>query len=329
MTEQAAAANHRRAHVGRVNAVIDHIEAHLGDELTVQSLAQVAGFSPFHFHRVFSAVTGETLGQLIARLRVERAATELLAHPSRTVTDIAVSTGFANPSAFSRAFRQAYGMSPTQWRRGGHARHEKRAQMLSRFEGVPSAPKAFGIERHRLDERGRSVWGVRAGTLGTTTVRVDQLEPVEVAYFRYTGRYEGLSEVFGELFTRLLAWAEPRGFVRPGTALYAIYHDDPSLTDDERLRVSVCVPVPADIRPDGAVGRLLLPGGRCAVATFELGEKDYGQAWYALDAGWLPESGYEPDDRLPFERYLVGRESSITGVEVVDICIPVRPARGL
>lgn len=328
MSEPAPFDTYRQAHVGRVNAVVDYIESHIHEDLTVESLAQVAGFSPFHFHRVFSAVMGETLGQFIGRLRLERAATLLLAHRSRSITAIAVSSGFANPSAFSRAFRQTYGMSPTQWRRGGHVRHEKRAAVLSSFDDPDNpAHRAFGIDGSRLDESGRRVWTVRAGALGITTVRIEQHDPVEVAYVRYTGRYEGLGEVFTDLFTRLLTWAEPRGLVRAGTALYSVYHDNPSLTEDDRLRVSVCLPVPPATRQDGPVGRLRLPGGRYAVATFELGEKDYGQAWHALDAGWLPGSGYEPDDRLPFERFFVGRPGPTPGVEVVDICIPVRPAQ--
>lgn len=328
MSQPAPSETYRQVHLGRVNAAVDYIESHLHDELTVHALADVAGFSPFHFHRVFSAVTGETLGQFISRLRIERAATLLLAHPSRTVTQVAVSSGFSNPSAFSRAFRQTYGMSPTEWRRGGHARHEKRAAMFTALSDPASSGRlGFGIEGIRLDANGRSIWDVRAGPLGSATVRIEQQEPVEVAYVRYTGRYQGLGEVFSRLFTRLLTWAEPRGFVDAGTALYVLYHDNPSLTEDVRLRVSVCVPVPPETRPDGQVGRLRLPGGRCAVATFELGEQDYGQAWYALDAGWLPESGYEPDDRLPFERFLVGRQARNPDVEVVDIGIPVRPAR--
>jgi AraC family transcriptional regulator len=67
----------------RVDRVIDHIRAHLGDELTLARLAAVAAFSPFHFHRVFKAITGETLFELIQRLRLERAASALTAHPGR------------------------------------------------------------------------------------------------------------------------------------------------------------------------------------------------------------------------------------------------------
>ena len=64
---------HRREYERRVNRVVDYIEAHLSDELPLEKLAAVAAFSPFHFHRVFAAITGETLSDFIRRIRLERA----------------------------------------------------------------------------------------------------------------------------------------------------------------------------------------------------------------------------------------------------------------
>ena len=320
----------RAVYEGRVNAAIDYVEAHLGEELTVETLATVAHFSPYHFHRIFSAMTGETIGGFVARVRIERAAGLLIARPQMPVTEIALETGFASPSSFSRAFREAYGTSPTGWRRGGRAAHERRsAEPWSDPTPDSLAQRGeFGLLGRRLSvETGRMVWDVAAGSLGSVVVRVEPFAHTEVAYVRYTGRYQGLGEVFSELYSRLLAWAEPRGLIGQGTPLFNLYHDDPSLTDDDHLRVSVCVPVPADTPPEGQVGRMSIPAGAVASGRFELGLNDYPEAWYAMAAGWLPEGGYEPDDRLPFERYVVGREAGAEGTEVMDIGIPVRPLR--
>ena len=318
----------RPVYEGRVHAVMDYIEAHLDEELTVERLADIAHFSPFHFHRIFGALTGETLGSFIARVRLEHAASRLVAQPSRPITDIALECGFASPSSFSRAFREAYGMSPSEWRRGGHRRHERQ----SRDPAADPTPQdlarrgAFGITGSRLSaDTGRTVWDVVAGSLGAISVQIEQLPHTEVAYVRYTGRYQGLAEVFSELYGRLMRWAEPRGLVGAGTPLFNVYHDDPSLTDDDRLRLSVCVPVPADTPAEGDIGRMALPGGAVAVGRFELGVTDYPEAWYAMAGGWMPDSGYEPDDRMPFERFIVGREAERSGAEVVDIGMPVRP----
>lgn len=320
----------RPVYVERVNAVMDYIEAHLGDELSVQGLAEVAHFSPYHFHRIFSMMTGETLGQFIGRLRIEHAANRLIAQPRRPVTDIALECGFANPSSFSRAFRDTYAMSPTDWRRGGHAEHERKSLRPGddpSAEGLASSGR-FGIAGTRLSaDTGRTVWDIGAGSLGSASVNIEPLRRTEVAYVRYTGRYQGLAAVFSELFARLLSWAEPRGFVKTGTALFSLYHDDPSLTDDDHLRVSVCIPVSPDTPAEGDIGRMAIPAGACAVGRFELGVNDYPEAWYAVAGGWLPESGYEPDDRLPFERFIVGRQARTPGSEVVDIGMPVRPLR--
>ena len=324
------ASSSRPVYEGRVNAVIDHIEAHLSDELTVEGLAQVAHFSPYHFHRIFSSLTGETLGGFIARVRLEHAASRLAAQPARPVTDIALECGFANPSSFSRAFREAFGMTPTDWRRGGYLRHERR----SRDPAADPSPRdlaargAFGVTGTRLSvDTGRTVWDVAAGSLGSVTVVLEQLAHTEVAYVRYTGRYQGLAEVFTELYARLLRWAEPRGLVEQGTVLYNVYHDDPSLTDDDRLRLTVCLPVPAETVAEGDIGRMALPAGPVAVGRFELGVADYPEAWYAMAGGWMPDSGYEPDDRLPFERFVVGRTAARPDAEVVDVGIPIRPLR--
>ena len=91
----------RREYERRVNRVMDHIRTHLAEELTLDRLAAIAAFSPFHFHRVFIAVTGETLNDFVRRLRLERAASALVARPDLNVIDVALHYGFASPATFA------------------------------------------------------------------------------------------------------------------------------------------------------------------------------------------------------------------------------------
>ncbi len=324
------AGSERQEYEGRVNAVMDYVEAHLGEELSVEQLAGVAHFSPYHFHRVFSSMTGETLGAFVARLRIEHAASRLAAQPRRAITDIALESGFTSPSSFSRAFRETYGMTPSDWRAGGHRQHVRQSRAPeadARSEALARAG-SYRVTGSRLaPETGRTVWDVTAGPLGTVAVEIEQLPRIEVAYVRTTGRYQGLGAVFARLYSRIVSWAEPRGFVGPGATFYNLYHDDPGLTDDDRLRLTVCVPVPAETLPEGDIGRTAIEPGACAVGRFELGEQDYPAAWHAMAGGWLPDSGYEPDDRLPWERFVVGRDAGRPDAQVVDIGLPVRPRR--
>lgn len=317
----------RPIYVERVNAVIDYIEAHIAEELTLERLAKVAHFSPYHFHRVFGAFAGETVGSFVGRVRVERAATLLIRQPHKSITEVGVESGFRNPSSFARAFRDAFGMTATEWRKGGYQGYERiPGESYRDVAGNLGVREGFGIVSRHLDS-GVVSWEVGCGDLGTAIVTIESLPPLDVAYVRHTGRYQGMGEVFSDIFTRLMTWAHPRGLVTEDSWVLAVYHDNPSVTDDDKLRVSACLSVPEETEPSGDVGRMTIDGGTCAVGHFELGETDYPQAWFALAGGWLPDSGYEPDDRYPFERFPIDGSAASTDRQVVDIWLPVRPLR--
>ena len=106
----------REEYTARVNRVIDYIEANISKDLSLIELAEVAHFSPFHFHRIFRAIVGETLNDFIQRIRVEKAATKLVLNPKKSVTEIAFECGFSGSSAFARSFHETYGMSASDWR---------------------------------------------------------------------------------------------------------------------------------------------------------------------------------------------------------------------
>lgn len=328
--EGIATSPRRPLYVERINAVVDYVEAHLAEDLTVERLAAVAHFSPFHFHRVFGALVGETVKQFVNRVRVERAATLLIQQPSSSVTEISAACGYGSPSSFARAFRDTFGMSASDWRSGGYLEFEASPGETVRdvIGNIGRLDETYGIAETLYDAgSGCTIWRVRAGSLGLVNVTVERMRDLEVAYVRYTGRYQGMGEVFADLFGRLMKWAQPRGLAGPEAWVLAAYHDNPSITENDKLRVSACVSVPEDTPPSGDVGRMRLPGGTCAVGHFELGEKDYAEAWYSLAAGWLPNSGYEPDDRHPFERFPFGAGTASPGKEAVEIWLPVRPLR--
>src|SRR4051795_12459268 len=92
--------SYRREYERRVNRVMDYVQAHLAEDLTLDKLAAVAAFSPFHFHRVFSAITGETLSDFIRRIRLERAASVLSMLPETSVLEIALRCGFSSAATF-------------------------------------------------------------------------------------------------------------------------------------------------------------------------------------------------------------------------------------
>ena len=114
----------RLEYVRRVNRVIDHVRDHLGEDLSLAALARLAAFSPFHFHRVFRAVTGEPVFGFIQRLRIERAAHILRNDAERSVLEVALDHGFGSAATFARAFRARFGTTATAWRAAA-ARQER------------------------------------------------------------------------------------------------------------------------------------------------------------------------------------------------------------
>src|ERR1700733_11647090 len=97
----------------RILRVLTHIQEHLDEALELEDLARVGCFSSFHFHRIFAAMTGETIADHVRRLRLERAAMELRSGAKQGI-QVALDSGH---EAFTRAFKAAYGSSPSEFRR--------------------------------------------------------------------------------------------------------------------------------------------------------------------------------------------------------------------
>jgi AraC family transcriptional regulator len=134
----------------RVNRVIDHVRDHLGEDLPLERLARIALFSPFHFHRVFRTITGETVSA------------------DQSVLAVALDHGFASAAGFARAFRGHFGMSATAWRAGGARRRRKGRTPLRK------ASKVTG--RERAQDR-------------SMRVTIQELPACRVAYMRHVGPY--------------------------------------------------------------------------------------------------------------------------------------------
>lgn len=95
-----------------IEAILDHIEQHLGDRLSVDDLAATCGYSAFHFGRMFRACVGTSVKQYVLARKLEKAR-QRLARPGLRVIDVAMELGFESPEVFSRAFRRAYGRPPS------------------------------------------------------------------------------------------------------------------------------------------------------------------------------------------------------------------------
>lgn len=320
----------RAEYISRINRVLDYIEMHLDEELSLQTLANVAHFSPFHFHRIFKAIVGETLNQFIQRLRVEKAAGILVGNPNRSITEVALDCGFSSSATFARAFKDFFHISASQWRRKDHQAESKIGKLNSNdHQALRKKREAYDESSYYIDgDIINQTWRIRMQNKNQlqANIEVKTIPELAVAYVRHVGPYKGNEKLFENLFNKLMKWAGPRELLRfPETQCLVVYHDNPEITDEARLRTSACISIPKDTPVEGEIGKMTIAGGRYAIARFEITSDQFQDAWDTVCGGWLPDSGYQPVDGPCFEIYHNNHQEHPERKHIVDICVPVKP----
>jgi len=318
-------ASRQREHTARINRVMNHIDARLDARLDLGALARVAAMSPFHFHRLFAGVTGETLAGRVRRRRLEVAAARLLRQPDATALQIALDVGFNSAESFTRAFRAHFAVTPTAWRRGaGRDWAQRNGRALRKIH--QGDRKAHQAVMRAFREDGE-LWpaGHVPGRKGARMdVTIKTLPDTPVAYLRYIGPYGGSG--IPATWQRFASWCAQAGLMQPRRRMFGICLDDPTITPPEKCRYDCAVEVEARFVASGEIGTETVAGGRYACFRFTGVSAEARQAWTSFVTGWLPTSGYRPDDRAALELYepdFVVDEK--TGAFTCLLCLPVRP----
>lgn len=306
------AENKKVTYISCINSAIDYIEANISSDLKLESIAKAAGFSPFHFHRIFKSFMQENLNDFIRRVRVEKAAMMLLSNSDYSITKIAYLNGFSSSQVLAREFRTFFKTTPKNYR-------------VSKICNKDSNNKnVYKVDFHYHNDIRPYFYYDLEGSMNMR-VEIKTFKDAEVAYIRHIGPYKGDPALFEGLFKRLCTWAGPRNLFTKDTAFYCIYYDDPVVTDESKLRMDVCMNIPVGTEVSGEVGKQVLKGGEYAVARCMISDpKQYDEYWTEIYKNWFPSSGYQPDNKPPFEMY--PPDCKKEGAMVVDICVPVIPA---
>jgi AraC family transcriptional regulator len=304
----------RAEYAARMHRVIETIDRDLDKPLDLDTLAAVAHFSPFHFHRLFTAWTGETLGDYVRRRRIELAAIRLIAQPRVPVLQIALGVGFGSGEAFARAFKQRYGCSASAWRALQAAQRKKNSNS-GQVNSKPGQAAPASFAEHEVSRRLNQEISMN--------VTIIDRPPATIAYFRHLGPYgETIARFWQEAY---VPWAIMNK-LGPDHARYGISHDDPGVTAPAQCRYDACAEVSPDFVATGGALKTTIPGGKYAVLRFKGTVAEIGEAWTALLRDWLPASGYQMDSRPCFEHYPRGASfDAKTGVFSCEICVPVAP----
>jgi AraC family transcriptional regulator len=286
----------------RMLSVLVHIQQNLDGALTLDDLAAVAHFSPFHFHRIFRGLVGESVKEHIRRLRLERAA-HRLRHSGQPVTEIALDARYQTPESFTRAFHQMFVQSPTEFR----VRHG-----MVMYGSAPS-----GV--HFVAEGVLDSFRPARNNSPPLEVRIEQLPEMRVAFVRHTGPYEETDASY----ERLMAWAGRRGLLKPPVTVFGIAYDDPTVTAPDKLRYDAALAVPAGLTTAGEIGVQTLSGGKYAVVTHCGPYETLGETYTRFCGEWLPVSGRELLAGPALEFYRNSPQDTPPGKLLTDIYMPL------
>lgn len=227
----------RTGEIEKLLPLLVFIQANLDRDLSLEVLARRARLSPFHFHRLFRSVIGETVKQYTHRLRLERAA-NLLVVRDATILDVALDSGFGNHETFSRAFKKRFEVTPAEYRRWA------RGQLAQRSLTTRILDESF--DQFELSQ-----------------TKVVHLAELHLAFIRHVGPYEQVPDT---LWQDLAKWAKSNR-LPPDPILLGVAQDSPGVTAPELLRFDAAMVVPQPFPAEGLVGHQVLAGGDFAVTT--------------------------------------------------------------
>ncbi|QQE12410.1 AraC family transcriptional regulator [Planctomycetota bacterium] len=284
----------------RILTILIHIQHNLDADLTTESLAELSCFSPYHFHRIFTSITGETVQAYVRRCRLQRSIQQL-AYTDQTILEIALAAHYNTHESYTRAFTQQFGFAPSFLRKA-RDRNEN-IRVTSNFdEGQPSLSSIkLPITESQMD------------------IQIKTIDPIPVAFIRNVGPYQTITKAYEKLFMAM----SPKGFLNDSTKVLSIGYDDPGTTPPEKIRADACFSVSENFEPFGEVGYQVVPGGKYAVATHVGSYDGLKDAYRELYGSWLPKSGHTPRDQAPFEVYVNSPQDTAPEDLITEIHLPL------
>jgi AraC family transcriptional regulator len=248
----------------RVQRVVDYLAEHLDESLDLEGLARIACFSPYHFHRIYRGLLGETVNDTVRRLRLYRAAIDLLDRDF-SIERTARRAGYRSQAAFTRAFRAEYGEPPARYRGARQEAELNHKSQHARYQ-----------------------------------VEMIELPRLRLAAIRHRGDYQLTSRAF----ERLMTVAATTGLSTPATRTFGIFYDDPSAVPKTELRSAACITVPDDWEPAGELTEVCIEAAPYARIVHTGPYTELKTAYDWLYQTWLPGSAEEPGDQPSIEEYL-------------------------
>jgi AraC family transcriptional regulator len=271
-----------------VDSAIWYIESHFKDDVTLDAVAVIAGVSPFHLTRAFRFATGYSVMRYVRSRRLTEAA-RALADNEGDILDIALTYGYGSHEAFTRAFREQFGVTPQQVRR------QRSTQNLDLLEAI----RMNGTSNARMDEpriveeHALLIAGIAKTHRGTNAGMPAQWQE----FVPYLGHIPG----------------------QRGASTFGVLYNDAEGSIDylTGVEVSDFSALPAEF------AHLRIPARRYAAFAHPGHVSTIGSTWKAIWSEWFPRSGCEAADAPMLERYAATFDAR-TGNGGFEIWIPLK-----
>ena len=298
----------------RIKRVIQYIEANLTDTISLADVAEVSCFSVYHFHRIFSAIMGETVNDYIVRRRLENAANLLIFKTELSITQVALDSGFSSSANFSKAVKLHFGFSPSEIRNPGKSKNSKIGKISSKYgkEFYPSDLYPNRITNGVMNQTRFEGNNVK--------VEVREIDSKRVCTLSSQRGYE--PGAIYEAWDKLIAWATNNG-IQPGEQQrFAFAYDNPTVTPVGKCRYDASIVIDGNIIVNSPFASSEIPKGKYAVLYFKGLPEEAIRAQLSIYSDWLPDSGFEPDNFPLLERYL--NDARVDGYVEMEIHVKLR-----
>ncbi len=252
-------------YIQSIYKVIFYIEQNYNDDLTLEELSFVAGFSKYHFHRIFKSIVGENLSDFIRRVRLS--STTLKLTTNQKITQIAIDSGYETNASFSKAFKKHFGITPKEFSQ--KAKIKKGNKMVE--------PKI--VEMEDID----ILYVRRIGEYQKAAQNAwEVLMP-----FVYENKIKYKKNLMGD-----------------EAMMFGIGHDNPHYIEEEKLRYDACISWDdKTVQPEGEIQGKIIDGGKYAMFLHKGAYTELINTYDGV-ADWIVESGVELRDLPIIEKYL-------------------------
>lgn len=295
-------------HIKRIRKVLNFIDENLDNELSLENLAEIGNYSPFHFHRIFRGIIGETLQEYITRKRMEKSAMMLSHQKQRPLEEIFLEVGFKSNSTFSKTFKKYFGISPTDFRKKSPEYFSKIIQMNS---NIGQKEVIFQQYLYNINQ-------MKIFMETNAKIEVKELPEMHLASVLSVG-----IQNIDNAYNKLISWGISKNlFPRENVKMISVYHDSFKVTAPDKVRIHACMLLEEPIKTDGEIFPEILPKGRHIVGSYFITLDEFEKAWNALFF-WMNENGYQFRRTFPFEIYHNNFKEHPEKKCRVDFCIPI------